>query len=60
VEYEHIYQGIVLIVGAVILLIVVFKTFEGGKIHYIYSIKAIVKGVGVEVQLYLSFLHLKE
>lgn len=55
----NIYQRIVLIVGAVILLTVVFKTFEGGEIHYLFSIKAITKGLGVIGATILVFFALK-
>ena len=55
----NIYQRIVLIVGAVILLIVVFKTFEGGGVYYMYSIQAIVKGLGVAGATILVFFALK-
>lgn len=56
----NIYQRIVLIVGAVILLIVVFKTFEGGAIYYAFSIMAIAKGLGVAVATILVFFALKD
>ncbi len=55
----NIYQRIVLIIGAVILLIVFFKTFEGGEIHYYFSITAIAKGVGVVGATILVFFALK-
>jgi hypothetical protein len=55
----NIYQKIVLIIGALVILTLFFFTYGGDKFHPFYAIVALVKGAGVIGATLLIFFALK-